>query len=102
MNSAAVISENRQAGEKENPALQDRQKKPRDSNQEKGDAEYPVDHGPESRPAVPGYTQFQLCRFVHPDPSVSGGRNAAMYSSPRKTTLASPTRVTDSGSSGFP
>jgi hypothetical protein len=39
MYSAAVISEHRQAGEKENPALQDRQKKPGDSDQKKGDAE---------------------------------------------------------------
>jgi hypothetical protein len=83
MNSAAVISENRQAGEKENPALQDRQKKPGDSDQKKGDAEYPVDDGPESRLVVPGHTKFQLCRFVHPDPSISSGRNAARYSSPR-------------------
>jgi hypothetical protein len=53
MDPAAVISENGQAGKKENPALKNRKKESCDTDQEKGDAEGPVDQSTDPRPAVP-------------------------------------------------
>ena len=102
MNSAAVISENGQTGEKENPALKNRKKEPCDADHKQGDTEHPVNDGPDPRPAVSGRTKYQFCRLVHPAPSVPGRPNAAGLNSPRKVTLASPASVTDSGCSGFP